>query len=224
MYPELQTIRLRFPILHRGIIPVDHGEALYAALSRKVPVLHNHPQVGISAIYGSTAVGDLLILDQKSGFFIQCLPEMLSQLLRISGTVLELNGKKLRIGIPQVVPIVPAETLVARFVTVRGKVTEDDLLSYLTDYIQALHQSTSPSCEIRILRRRIVRVHSKRLVGFGVKVARITSPELSVAIQTNPPGGRRRYGGSFFLPVLNKLTDYEFPAQEGSGWNEVLAE
>lgn len=57
-----------------GSIPLDHGYALFAALSRIVPSLHGNLGVGVHPIRGRRTEAGVLALDENSRLRIR-LPE-----------------------------------------------------------------------------------------------------------------------------------------------------
>jgi|GEM_PF-5931919 len=201
----MNIVRLRFPILTPAMIPVDHAEPLFAAISRIVPIVHEaDAEVAISSIRGNANFGSSIWIGEGGWFCIQSSIELVPELLKLAGRSLLIGNVKILIGIPQITPILPSSILISRFVTVRGKNTEDELSDYIHNWINKnliSDLSENITYEVRILRRRIITVHRKKIYGFGVKIQNISDPELSVRIQCRPPGGRRRYGGSFFHPV-----------------------
>lgn len=201
----MNIVRLRFPILTPAMIPVDHAEPLFAAVSRIVPIVHEaDAEVAISSIRGNANFGSSIWIGEGGWFYIQSSIELVPELLKLAGRSLLIGNVKILIGIPQITPILPSNALISRFVTVRGKNTEDELSDYIQNWIKKnliSDLSENITYEVRILRRRIITLHGKKIYGFGVKIQNISDPELSVRIQCRPPGGRRRYGGSFFLPV-----------------------
>ena len=199
-YKPEEMLRLTFPLIGDGFMPTDYGEALYAALSRINRQFHQFDDLRLSPIRVPMAAGDQLMLKGLSNsFLIQCRAERIRLLLELAGKSIVLLGKTLRIGIPQIEALQPAGTLIARYVSVKGKDTEAKLTEYLVSEIQRrFGAKCEEDYELHILRRRVVTIHNKRIFGFGVALTDIKSEYLSLQIQAHPPGGRGRYGGSFF--------------------------
>lgn len=193
-------VRMRFPIIGQAELPIDHGEALYASISRLLPELHGQENLGISAIEGGYADRDMLKFSRGGNFYIQVPSELIPIPLRLAGQALNLRTQNIRIGVPQLTLINSTSNLYARMVTVKGKEDEDSLKAYIHSAINNSGcLNGQDSYELRILRRRILNIHKNRIVAFGVSISKL-SEQLSVWLQEQGTGGRRRYGCGFYVP------------------------
>ncbi|MHB1654454.1 MAG: type I-MYXAN CRISPR-associated protein Cas6/Cmx6 [Desulfitobacteriaceae bacterium] len=195
---EKQIVRMRFPLVGRGFIPVDHGEALYGAISNTMPELHGREHIGISPVEGGYADGNLLHLDNKGYFFIQLPVSLIPLALQLAGKRLLIQGHMFRAGVPNLSLIKDTSELYARMVTVKGKTEEAEIQEYILRMIQVGTQIDLDATHIKVLRRRIVSIHDKKIVTFGVRLTRLPK-ETSYWVQAQAPWGRKRYGCSFYV-------------------------
>jgi len=201
--PE-EVARLCFPLLGRANLTPDYGEALYAGLSRINQSVHESSQLRISPIVGATVLGNSMVLSSSTcnEFMIQTPLTDLSPLLKLAGKSINLCGNLLRIGIPRIEALQPSETLIARMITVKGKESEDQLTEFLMREMERKYQARlGEDYQLHILRRRVMRLHHRRIVGFGLAITDIQSEQLSLQLQALPPApSRARYGCGFLHP------------------------
>jgi CRISPR-associated protein Cas6 len=112
----MAVIDLSF-VLVGATIPIDHGYSLFSALSRIVPALHGDRRAGVHPIRGRQSAPGVLSLTDRSWFKIRLPAEGIAQYVAIAGKELDLDGHRVRVGIPQVEALVPAANLAARLVT-----------------------------------------------------------------------------------------------------------
>lgn len=189
-----QRLRYRFSVYGQDI-PVDHGEFLYAAISRQCPELHQMEDFHISPIVRTMAIDERLSLLPGSCFFARVPEAYLPQLVRICGKTLQLRDSLVRVGPLQVQLIQPVPALRSRIVTIKNALTEERM----REKIEEALDTTRTSANIRILRRRIISIHGRKVVGFGIHLSDLTD-EVSLSIQVAGLGGRRRFGCGVFLP------------------------
>lgn len=196
-------VRLQFPLMGAKRIPLDHAAALYGGLSRKCPELHEMPGVLISPIQGFQRLHNQLVLDRHSHFSLQVPTSQISQVLRLAGSSLRLHDAMLQIGIPRITPLAPSDSISARIVIVRGKDTEEQMKAHWIREMSCRFQAQyGTDYDIHILRRRVVRIHQARLYGYGIRLTGL-SDLLSLQVQANPPAGKLKYGGAWFVPSSN---------------------
>src|SRR6266568_1013103 len=116
----MPLIELHFPVLGSAL-PADHGYALYSALSRVIPSVHEDHVVGIGPIGGQyVGNGRLQIDSRRSRLRLRLAPENIVAVLPLAGKSLVIGDHSVRLGVPFVRALVPAPNLVARLVTVKG--------------------------------------------------------------------------------------------------------
>jgi CRISPR-associated protein Cas6 len=187
-------IELSFRLLGRTI-PVDHGYALYAALSRVVPELHDAQELGIQPVRGVYAGGGALHLAPFSCLTIRLPQDHIQPVLKLVGKTADVDGHVLHIGVPNARALLPVANLRARLVTIKGFLEAE---SFTEAAKRQLH-SLSIKGEFLLGIRRTLRVKDKQVVGFEVAVTELTAEE-SLILQEKGLGGRRRMGCGVFVP------------------------
>ena len=188
-------IELSFRLLGRTI-PVDHGYALYAALSRVVPELHDAQELGIQPVRGVYTGGGVLHLAPFSCLAIRLPQDQIRPVLKLAGTTADVDGHALHIGVPNARALLPVANLRARLVTIKGFLEAE---SFAEAAKRQLH-SLGIEGEILLGIRRTLRVKDKQVVGFEVAVTELTAEE-SLILQERGLGGRRRMGCGVFVPT-----------------------
>jgi len=188
-------LRLRFAVYGQSV-PVDHGEAMYAALCQAQPRLHGLDNLSISPILQADAIGNELFLGPKSHFYVQVSQPDIPMVVGLAGRTYRIRNDSIRTGPPNVNVLYPAKSLHSRFVTAKNTDTEEVMRDKLLSYLR-LHESVG---EVQVMRRRIMTIHHKKIVGFGVVLSRLEN-DVSLRIQREGMFGRRRYTAGVFLPV-----------------------
>lgn len=101
-------------------VPVDHGYALYSAISRQVPEIHEARKIGVHPIRGTYSGDGELMLRDSSRLVVRMESEQIGQFLKLAGKKLELGSYFLRVGIPEVRLLRPRASLYSRLVTIKG--------------------------------------------------------------------------------------------------------
>ncbi|MCL6594269.1 MAG: type I-MYXAN CRISPR-associated protein Cas6/Cmx6 [Alicyclobacillus sp.] len=190
-----RRLRYRFPV-YGTQVPVDHGEALYGAVSGVLPELHQLEEFLLSPIVQADALGDRLILKPGSCFYAYVPEDYVPALVSLSGKSLRLRDSMVRVGPVGLHLIQPSPTVHSRMVTFKNAVTEDQMEGKVREALDEM----GVKAEIKVLRRRVITIHGRKVIGFGVQVSGL-SDEDSVAVQVNPVGGRRRFGCGSFFPI-----------------------
>lgn len=187
--------------LKGSAVPLDHGYALFGAVSRILPELHEQKDWALHPIAGSRVGPGVLALTPRSALTVRAPSADLGKLLPLAGKTLELDGHRVVVGTPNVVPLRAATTIRSRFVTIKGG--KDDEESFHTLGTRALARLTKECAELkdaqmRVGERRIMRVGTHKVVGFAVDVD--ASPDASLFLQAIGLGGRRHMGAGVFIP------------------------
>ena len=215
----MPMINLYFPVLGESL-PTDHGYALYGSLSRVLPALHAvESPVLIGPVLGDyTGNGTLRLNDRRSFLRLRLPAEQIAIVLPLAGKSLEIDGHRLRLGVPRVMPIIPAPALIARLVTMKKSHRQDHART--RDYMEPdpfldavrrelLKQGIHGEPAIPLVargphqgkpRRHILHIRDRQVVGFTLQVTALTAEE-SVRLQEQGLGGRKRMGCGFFVPM-----------------------
>ena len=176
-------------------VPVDHGYALYAALSRILPELHAAKDIGIQPIRGVYSGNGTLHLADFSRLILRLPDEQIQAYLKLAGKRLAVDDHPLSVGVPEVRTLRPVVRLRARLVTIKGFLKEEEFLAAAKRQLEQL----GISGQAHIGARRTFRVRDKQVVGFEMGVSQLTAEE-SLTLQERGIGGRRKMGCGVFIP------------------------
>ncbi len=211
-------VDLVFPAVGPAV-PRSHGHALFGALSRIVPWLHGPDAksagIGVFPIRGTPGGdGTLLLTPNRSCVRIRTPAQHLPLLLPLAGKPLELDGRRLRLGVPRVAALVPAPALSSPLVLIKlahaaGKdcITPDLFLAAARRQLEAMGipaaapglQTYPEGPRAGQPRRRVIRVREQTHAGYAMVVRGLTADE-SIRLQERGLGGRRLMGCGLFLP------------------------
>lgn len=197
------------------LIPADHGYHLFAAVSELVPKLHDYDGVGLYPISGQLAGNRCLAITEKSFLTIRLPSDKIGLFLLLAGKTLHIGEHEIHVGVPQTRALVPSARLYSRLVVIKGFMEPDPFLEAARRQLQKLGIRGKPSLimQPRIAEtnagnesgthspylRRTIRIHDKEVVGFALRVEKLTAEE-SILLQEKGIGGRRRFGCGIFFP------------------------
>jgi len=190
-------VDVAFPLRGRSIA-LDHGYALFGAVSRLVPQLHQEPIWAIHPVHGKRVGPGVLQLLPGSLLTIRVPTTSIGELLPLSGHTLDVLGDAVSTGIPRIFPLKPRPALRSRFVTVKSFQEEGSaFVGALKRQLATL--GVSETASVVAGTRRVQRVSKHIIVGFPVDIDGLSADE-SVRLQTSGLGGRRHMGAGVFLP------------------------
>ena|SRR5579864_2150965 len=202
----MPTIDLAFDVVGESI-PLDHGYALFSALCQVVPTLHGDKRIGVHPIRGRQTAPGVLNVGEQSRLRLRMPSEEVAMYLAVAGSRLELEGHRLRVGIPRVESLMPEANLGARLVIFRGLDEAEAFLGRVRHHLSALGINGEPVFVPSTRAgwagqpmRRVIRIKEKRLIGYALRVAGLTAEE-SITLQEKGLGGRRRMGCGVFVPL-----------------------
>ena len=176
-------------------VPVDHGYALYAALSRILPEIHAAKDIAVQPIRGVYSGNGTLHLADFSRLILRLPDEQIPTYLKLAGKKLALDDHPISVGVPEVRTLRPVVRLRARLVTIKGFLKEDEFLAAAKRQLEQL----GIKGQAHIGARRTFRVRDKQVVGFEMGVSQLTAEE-SLTLQEQGLGGRRKMGCGVFVP------------------------
>jgi len=192
----MPTVDLAFAVVGKEI-PVDHGYALYAAISRVLPEVHANRAVGIHPIRGPLLGNRLMGLGPGSRLTVRIPAENIAAFLPLAGKRLEIDGHAMSVGVPTVYALCPAAALRSRLVIIKGFMDADGFLAAAQRQLDQLQARGRLSLGVR----RTMGIKDKEVVGYAVAVSELTADE-SLDLQEQGIGGRRRFGCGVFVPRL----------------------
>jgi CRISPR-associated protein Cas6 len=206
-------------------IPLDYGYALFGALSRIVPQIHGDRRIGVHPIRGIRQEPRRLTLVPQSRLRLRMPIEEIATYLALVGTEIDLDGSRLQVGLPRIVPIPDGRRLAieairveqlraspeisSRLVTI-GQISEsspfeESLRRQLSGLGVTAEPSFLPSTD-PLHRggpaRRVLRIKERTIIGYPIRISGLTAEE-SLIIQEHGLGSRRRMGCGLFVPMPN---------------------
>lgn len=177
-------------------LPVDHGYALYSAINRLVPALHDARDIGVHPIRGRYTGDGHLHLTPSSRLILRLPDIRISSFLKLAGKMLDVDGHQLRVGVTETRALRPAANLYSRLVTIKGFMEPEAFLKAAGRQLQEM----AVTADLRVGERRTLRVKDKQVVGFEVTALGLDAED-SVRLQEVGIGGRRRMGCGVFVPM-----------------------
>jgi CRISPR-associated protein Cas6 len=191
-------------------LPLDHGYALYAAISRALPAVHAASWLAVHPIRGMLAGGDCLQLHKTSHLTLRLPPERIAAVLSLAGRTLDIAGHPIVIGVPTIHQLRPAAAVASRLVVVRltsapkqdnGQLAIDAFRAAFTKEAERqLATMGVAGCLEVSSRPRQIHIGRQRIIGFGV-VVRDLALDHSLILQGAGLGGKHRMGCGVFSPV-----------------------
>lgn len=195
-----EQVELRFGVSGTSI-PLDHGYALYSAISRLTEVVgtpswfHEAESVALILINGIFTGNGELRLSRASGFGIRLPAADIPRVLSLAGRRLNIGGTSIRVGTFSTRSLIPATTVRARIVTTRNGDEEARFDAEIARQFATLQIRG----KVDRGRRRIITIHDKKVVGHELLVSELT-PDESIRLQEHGLGGRRKMGCGVFVP------------------------
>jgi CRISPR-associated protein Cas6 len=204
-------VDLWFPVTGRTL-PSDHGYAMYGALARAVPKLHEADNWALLTLRGKPLGAGIISLSRSPRLGLRLPAEQIPMVLPLCGRTLEVQGHFIALGSPTVITLTPHAALSARLVTIKSFMEPDPFTEAVRRQLAELH----PECAeggIALGARKVVTVGGKKVVGFSVRVSGL-SDEASLALQEQGVGGRRRMGCGVFRKSEHQLAADVRPARK----------
>jgi len=196
-----RVIDLAFPIHATAPIPADHGYAVYGAISRLQPSLHELEGLAIHPIIGMHIGSRQMQVTDRSRLTFRCDAKLIPQAIPLAGKAVHLGDVTVRIGVPEVRLLEPAAALHSRLVTIKmpvasaTEITEAMFVKAIQSKLRALN--VSEQVIVTLGKRRTVRLKGKEVVGYQVFLQGLSAEE-SLSVLENGLGGRRRIGCGVF--------------------------
>ena len=202
MSHDITHVEVAFP-LRGAVIPVDHGYALFAALSGCLPRLHERPEWIIAPVSGRYTGRGGLRLTARSRLRVRLPGSEIARLLGLAGRRIRIRGSDCVVGHPRVFALRPCERLRARLVLIKGAAgPAGDLVAAVRRQLAALPGvgEAGESIEIRPGDRRVMRIKGVAIPGHAVTLEGVPA-SASIEIQARGLGGRRHMGAGVFVPL-----------------------
>lgn len=207
--PNYSKIDLVF-LISGKILAVDHGYALYSAVSQVCPQIHAESDIGLKLIRGRYLGDGQLDISPASELVLRLPTHRLRDYLVLAGKTLVIRGDKILVGVPHVRALSPASTLFSPLVTSKNGQDRGRFQEEMQRQLMAL----AIHGRVLIGRRKTFAVHGKQIVGYEVLVTELTGPE-AILLQEAGLGGRRKMGCGFFEPrrfLASRRPDWFLPS------------
>ncbi len=180
-------------------LKVDHGYALFSAISGILPFFHHTDDVLVSPVRGRYIGNGLLNIAPSSRLVLRMPVGRVVEYINLAGKILDIDGHVIRIGVPNSYALIPSTTLYAHLVTTRNGQDQQRFEQEITRQFEML----GCSGRISVGKRRTFRVHGRQVVGYSMLVSELSSED-SITIQESGLGGRSKMGCGFFVPWRGK--------------------
>lgn len=220
---EAQVVDVEFVVTGTRL-PVDHGYALFGALCRVLPQLHERRSWAVLPVHGGHAADRLLHVGPRSRITLRLPLENIPEVVPLAGRELDVDGHRLKIGAPTIKVLRPAPMLKAHIVLIANsldpRAAESEQRVSFRDAVEAqvlalAEGGSKPTVEVG--RRHVMRIGPLRpkvrggvrvedrdvVVGFGVTVSGL-SDETSLVLEEKGVGGRRHMGAGVFVPLRRR--------------------
>ena len=189
---------LAFPVAGK-YIPADHGYALLAAITKKLPQIRQFSEIGILTIPGLGDRQGKILLTSQSRCKIRLPVSLIPLVYPLAGKKLLLGKHEIKLGIPQILCLEAADKLKARIVTIKGYKEPEPFIEAAKRQLQQLGivgEISIPLNKEGKPSRKTVKI-KQTVVGFTTEVWGL-SEEDSLKLQVRGIGGRRHLGCGIF--------------------------
>lgn len=203
MTHEVQTrVDVAFPLLGERV-PVDHGYALFGALSRVLGNdLHGADWLAVHPLWGVPQANKMLHLGRsQSSLRLRIDAAAIPKVLPLAGKLLDVAGNPLRVGVPNVYALGAAPVLFARMVVIKGFMAPDSFTDAARRQLDAL--GVKARFNVTDEDRKVLSIRERKVVGFTT-VLHDLSDEDSIKVQCAGLGGRQRFGCGVFVPMQER--------------------
>jgi CRISPR-associated protein Cas6 len=204
----MAMVDLLFPVVGARL-PTDHGCALYSAMSRLLPCVHDGTvRFGMAPVTGQYVGNGLIQLDPlRSRLRLRLADTDIRRLLPLAGKGLEVMRHPIRLGVPQVRALEPSASLYARTVAIKHATDVASVCAVARRQLDEIGIGGQVRVPNHVVKgggvepqRRVLRIKEAVIVGFALLVEGLTDEE-SLRLQELGLGGRRRMGCGFFVPA-----------------------
>jgi CRISPR-associated protein Cas6 len=198
----LPHVELSFGISGQTL-PADHGYGLYSAIAHLCPKLHQLEGVSIQTITGIPDGQGQIYLTDKSRLRIRLEGEQVPLVYPLAGKQLTIGVHHIRLHIPQISMLEPAQMLRSRLVVIKKFLEPEPFLEAAKRQLNELEiqgRATIPMNKEGEPDRKAIKIKRYSVVGFGLEVADL-SDEDSIKLQVHGLGGKRRMGCGIFVPI-----------------------
>lgn len=166
---QLPYMDLTFNLIGETL-PFDHGYELFSAIAHFEPKLHNLNRLGIHTIAGIPKDG-VINLTQNSRLRIRIPVNQVRLIYPLAGKSLRIGKHTIRLGIPDICLLQPAQKLRSRIVVIRGYEEPETFLAVAQRQLEQLGIQAIASILTKANgkpARRTIKIKRFTVVGFGL--------------------------------------------------------
>jgi CRISPR-associated endonuclease/helicase Cas3 len=189
-------IELHFKALAKQPIPADHGYAVMGAVTQIVPSGHAGDGFAIAPIAGMQVGNRMMALTQHSRLILRLEAERIHDFLSLAGKSIRIGDRYVMLGTPTVHPIMPADTVKARLVTIKGFF---EPAAFAEAAKRQLEKIGVTNANVTLGRQRTISIKRNEILGFETTVSGLDG-DSSIIVQSEGIGGRRHMGCGVFVP------------------------
>lgn len=182
-------------------ISLDHSHQLFGALSKALNEdLHNASWLGIHVIRGDQ-INDEIVLNRESKIKLRVDIDKINLILKLAGKIITIGKERVVLSSSNIIPILPSLNLHARMVVIKPYIERQSFIVAAIKQLKEHYDIELPQSNIIVNeKRKLVKVHDKKIVGYGVTLLNLSDTQ-SALIQTFGLGGKRRMGCGLFTPT-----------------------
>lgn len=180
-------VEVAWPIVGGRLPGHECGYALFGSLVHRGLIFHGQP--------------DTIVLPPRNHVVIRCPEERAWRLAGAGVDSLAVAETFIRLGAPEVRPLVSSRRLHSPLVTIKDRTTDNPSDGSMRAAVRRQLDliGVGQGCRVTIGRRRVVRVKRIAIVGYEATLSGL-SPQESLAVQSRAIGGRNRMGCGGFVP------------------------
>lgn len=192
-------VELKFPVKGKSL-PADHGYGLYAAFVHLIPEIRQEKKLSILTIPGLADQNGKIFLTHQSCFKIRIPVSQVPLVYKLAGNQVSVGRHPIKIGIPQISFLEPAQRLKARIVTIKNSWEPDKFLASVTEQLNNLGISGLASVSLDKqgnICRKTIKIKQYQIIGFTTEISGLSDQD-SLKLQQWGIGGKRHMGCGFF--------------------------
>ncbi|MCY4648298.1 MAG: type I-MYXAN CRISPR-associated protein Cas6/Cmx6 [Gammaproteobacteria bacterium] len=195
-----QVVDLAFRLTGSDL-PTDHGYFLFVAISKNLAPFHAASGWGVHPVRGTPLGNGTLALSESSRLVMRLPADDIRRAIPLAGKRLDVGGRTVRVGVPEIRPLRAARHLFSRFVTIKGFAdAPEEFGDACTRQLETL---AVREAQIGLDKRRVMDVKGYTIVGFSVRLSGLDEGD-SVLVQERGLGGKRKMGAGIFVPIRPK--------------------
>ena len=209
---DIQDLSFR---IQASTLPVDHAEALSAAVLDSLPWIREEPGAAIHLIHTpesghgwnrpTDSSGEYVYLSRRARLTLRLPKHRLADARQLTQRCLDISGHILKIGEATAKPLTAATTLLSRRVVCDEEEPEELFVTRLADQIQVTVTKTPAILCGRI---GVLELTTGKIFTRSVVVAKLEVQD-SILLQQKPLGAGRLYGCGLFVPYKEITTSHE---------------